>query len=428
MMMARRAGLAVGGAAAAAVLAERRFCDAAGGARPSYFAKAAADSSAVGDKKLQGKCFAADIASWTGYAPPADAPTPVPPHPGRPTEGRGQSLPEAGRRLPDRATLDTNGSGVLRFVTWNVNNLMGLGGEGASHENVLAALKAMDADVIVLQESCNDGMPYTDEPWEKSCLEVAALDAALRKAGYELYRSASPCPTLLASRLPVVTSESIDLDAHHENRGRIGVCAGRLTREADGKTLAPEAKALHQHRAALYAELELSRRSRRKLGLYATHLHHSFYTDDGQPRRAEVAALLADRPKRKGTPALVLGDLNQPRKQDMPESDWAIVRQAKKWVEDDGVAAALVSAGLVNAWDAEGRKANYKGAAPPTTHWSGCCVDYVYVPATPALRVDGAYLGVHEARALSDHLPVIVDVFIDARDFDGASKRERGGW
>jgi hypothetical protein len=52
----------------------------------------------------------------------------------------------------------------------------------------------------------------------------------------------------------------------------------------------------------------------------------------------------------------------------------------------------------------------------------------VYVPATPALRVDGAYLGVHEARALSDHLPVIVDVFIDARDFDGASKRERGGW
>ena len=112
---------------------------------------AAGDSSAIGDKKLQGKCFAADIASWTGYAPPADAPTPVPPHPGRPTEGRGQSLPEAGRRLPDRATLDTNGSGVLRFVTWNVNNLMGLGGEGASHENVLAALKAMDADVIVLQ-------------------------------------------------------------------------------------------------------------------------------------------------------------------------------------------------------------------------------------------------------------------------------------
>ena len=36
----------------------------------------------------------------------------------------------------------------------------------------------------------------------------------------------------------MVTSESIDLDAHHENRGRIGVCAGRLTREADGKTLA----------------------------------------------------------------------------------------------------------------------------------------------------------------------------------------------
>ena len=124
----------------------------------------------------------------------------------------------------------------------------------------------------------------------------------------------------------------------------------------------------------------------------------------------------------------MLGDLNQPRKQDMPEPDWAIVRQAKKWVEDDGVAAALVSAGLVNAWDAEGRKANYKGAAPPTTHWSGCCVDYVYVPATPALRVDGAYLGVYEARDLSDHLPVIVDVFIDARDFDGASKRERGGW
>ena len=71
----------------------------------------------------------------------------------------------------------------------------------------------------------------------------------------------------------------------------------------------------------------------------------------------------------------------------------------------DGVAALLRAAGLTCAYASCGEN-NFGGRpAPAMTHWTGTTVDFAYVAGAWAVR--GAYV---RGSALSDHLPVVVDL------------------
>ena len=65
------------------------------------------------------------------------------------------------------------------------------------------------------------------------------LEAALAAAGFAIHRSCCANPTICASRLAVVRTESLNLDDEHEWRDRIKTCTGTLTRTADGEIATP---------------------------------------------------------------------------------------------------------------------------------------------------------------------------------------------
>ena len=110
------------------------------------------------------------------------------------------------------------------------------------------------------------------------------------------------------------------------------------------------------------------------------------------------------------TTAIILADFNQPVAEHYDAQEWRVISNGLRSPAvnnplDDGVKEMLTQQGFRCAYD--GSKNNFGGrAAPPMTHWTGTTVDYAYL-RSESFRVHGAY--VHYT-ALSDHLPVVVDV------------------
>ena len=249
-------------------------------------------------------------------------------------------------------------------------------------------------------------------------VQIKELDAALHNLGYRtVLRSPATNPTLLATRLPVLHTETLLLDTEP-------------TRSRHWSGIWQEV------RAAVYVELQRPGDGR-PIALYATHLHHNdgqLMEDDetvrGGVRLREASALLqhhkgtatraASHPPREPPVAtFVLADFNQPLRGHCTDEEWAVVAAgltspAVGQPEDDGVADAFRAAGFRCAYECSSTSCNNFGnrVAPPMTHWTGTTVDFVYVSAGDerVQNVKGASLCCHvHFTPLSDHLPVVVD-------------------
>jgi endonuclease/exonuclease/phosphatase family metal-dependent hydrolase len=164
-------------------------------------------------------------------------------------------------------------------------------------------------------------------------------------------------------------------------------------------------------------------------------------------RRRQAEALMKHWRARRGTAggsaagqaAVVLADFNQPLQAHYTLEEWGVVSAglsspAVAQPLDDGVASLLRAEGFGDAFELCGNAHNFGPcrSSPPLTHWTGTTVDFAYVhdgglPSPPASsppppvgddasmsqrsdgawRVAGAYV---RNSALSDHLPVVVDL------------------
>eukprot|EP00211_Chloroparvula_japonica_P007923 CAMPEP_0119142022 /NCGR_PEP_ID=MMETSP1310-20130426/31978_1 /TAXON_ID=464262 /ORGANISM="Genus nov. species nov., Strain RCC2339" /LENGTH=315 /DNA_ID=CAMNT_0007133531 /DNA_START=240 /DNA_END=1187 /DNA_ORIENTATION=+ len=292
-----------------------------------------------------------------------------------------------------------NSPQTLRLLSWNINNLCGMSNEGCSAADVFKVILQLNPDVIVLNEAIADPSPYDDEVFEASIRRVQNLDKLLVSNGYISKRSSTANATLVASRMPLVSVESIDLDIGHEWQDRIRTCVGKLKRDAQGQ-LCGEASLenLNQHRAALCIELDIGKA--RPLRVYATHLHNYNYTDGYGSRAAEMATLLQHFSGFDDTQSIIiLGDFNTPRKQDVDACVWDLLNAKSPY--NDGVHQMLEDRGFRASWDVVGNR-----TTPLLTHWSSLVVDFIY---TRNLTVQAAYV---HFNTLSDHLPIVTDVCI----------------
>jgi len=303
------------------------------------------------------------------------------------------------------------GGVVVRFVTWNINVLMGADSHSSvDPSSVMAVLESLNADVLVLQECPS---VWKDASWESDFAQrgrgdelqrIRQLDAMLRCSGYQLFRSPADNPTLLATRLPVSASE---------NGPRLERVPVKFVSQYGGGEVWVE------ERGARYAELSLP--GSPPIAVYATHLHHmDNCADAGEGvRKREALRLLEHFQSQRVKPpvAVLLADFNQPRSSDYDARDWEVIAAGRRRVgepEDDGVAALLSASGFSCVFDPAPAAHNFgRRNLPPFTHWTGTTVDYAYVCTSGAIKAEvlGTYVSY---TALSDHLPLVVDLRIEA--------------
>ena len=115
---------------------------------------------------------------------------------------------------------------------------------------------------------------------------------------------------------------------------------------------------------------------------------------------------------------LVVGDLNQQREKDYTVPEWQVISANKKRRKsplNDGVATLLGSYGFrchfdeINPSETE---LNWNPSdPPPSTHWTGTIVDYVYYKTRKNTGTDTKVRGIHVSpRDLSDHRLVVTDL------------------
>ena len=381
--------------------------------RSSYLSLAAADASKIADRTLMIECFLKDVATSTLMAPPP-----------KPRD-----------------------ASSVRFVTWNVNILCGPDWKTVVQaEEVAAVLRELDADVIVLQEVPIEAL---DEKWDavlkQPMARVRALDALLQGMGYTTQlRSSADNPTLLATRLRVLATDSFTLDEDGptatvngtevwtESRGAryasvlapngvpIGVFATHLSHK-DATLVRPAAT------AAAAKNPSPSPSANAKLPPMR-HLHGEWAdaTEVSGVRARQMETLLGHWRRRvaatssttstatatsRPTTTIILADYNQPVKEHYDAEEWRVIAAGltSPYVNQplkDGVQPLLHSHGFRCAF-AEAAADNFHGRpAPAFTHWTGTTVDFAYVHGESAV-VRGAYV---RPSPLSDHLPVVIDL------------------
>uniref|UniRef100_A0A7S4RXM4 Endonuclease/exonuclease/phosphatase domain-containing protein n=1 Tax=Alexandrium monilatum TaxID=311494 RepID=A0A7S4RXM4_9DINO len=361
----------------------------------SYLARGALEPSIIGDRKTMNANYVADVRRLRGVVP--KCPEHVP--------------------LLEQAAYTSGGSAVLRVLTWNINILCGPDGSASvgslqriDPDLVADVVQEANADVVCLQEALDWVPPKYREYLEKQGVGDVAermqrLNCRLEEQGYRaLLRSCSPpsCgnPVLVASRVPLVHSETLELAV-------------------------PESKAIGMDapRSAAYVEIGVASGRDVRVGLYATHLHHINQSPQEGQRAAEIRSLLehhAARPALEGRLATLLtGDLNQPRQRDYTEAEWQVVEAGLRGVKqpiDDGVSEALRRAGFVCAYDVRPMPRTNFGAgrpAPAFTHWTGTAVDYLFLQqerhegGSPRASLVASHTLLSD---LSDHLPLAFDL------------------
>lgn len=356
--------------------------------RPTYFKAAAEDPKVIGDRSAMFKFYREDVRRFMKLNDqlPSHAP------------------------CPDGATT----SHRIRIVSWNINNLCGVAGMGketVEPERIASVLRSTAADVIVLQEALDEPKDYDDQKCEDACLRMRSLDKLLKGDGYRIFRSDHAQPLVVATRLHVKQSFSMNLDQDHQWRERMTSSPGRLKRDADGKICVK----VNESRPVQYVELQVGART---LGVFGTHFHHVNYTESSDGvRKAEARTLMSKVSQVDADALFIAGDFNQPRSQDQPGSEWRVVAEAFKRFktpQDDGVAKVLQDAGFSASWDIHVPR-NFPGCgAPPMTHWTGTTVDFLYFRTkktffwrSVACKVLGTYVVFTD---LSDHLPIMVDL------------------
>eukprot|EP00928_Gymnodinium_smaydae_P004266 TRINITY_DN11472_c0_g2_i1.p2 TRINITY_DN11472_c0_g2~~TRINITY_DN11472_c0_g2_i1.p2 ORF type:complete len:313 (+),score=38.08 TRINITY_DN11472_c0_g2_i1:57-941(+) len=244
-------------------------------------------------------------------------------------------------------SIPARDASCIRLVTWNVNCLRGVDGSSIiSADEVASALRAMDADVIALQEVPAD----FDASWGNWLVEpidrIKELDAWLREQGYMLFRSPATNPTLLATRLPTAYTEGFKLDA-------------QPVRSQNGDAVWSES------RGAYCAEVHVA--NSQLLRVYATHLHHKdveLRADDDVHvpgvRKREASVLLEHCEVRqrsaRAEASVVLADFNQPIRKHYDDAEWGVVaaglsHPAVSQPEADGVAEAFEDKGFRCCFD-----------------------------------------------------------------------------
>ena len=301
------------------------------------------------------------------------------------------------------APLPEKAPGTLRVAQWNLNVLAGPDFKSPVPPAAAAsALAALGADVLLLQEACQQSFPAAP-PFSTGvfgALDPAATNARLRELhsllaaqGYVVLPSEAPgCfnPPLLATRLPVLHAPpAVVMDAPH------GPLREELERRG-GELRACRAVTLDAGGGA-------------SLCAVSAHLHHRGDGALAGARAAEVAALLAHAAAAgsTATAVVVAGDFNGARVGDYPAPEAQQLARSLAAVAQpahDGVPEAMEAAGFRATYDAPAA-----GGAPGFTHWSGATVDYAWVKGR---------VGVEAVRvlfsALSDHLPIVTDLRVAA--------------
>jgi len=289
---------------------------------------------------------------------------------------------------------------AARVLQWNLNVLMGVSGrDPARPEDVMALIRRVDADVVLLQEAsvqrfaaeiATGYSEYFQQDLARLNGRIERLHTLLQDAGYQIIISGDgECPPLLATRLRIEDEgSSIAIDREFPARGTQGV--GRLVQLALRGGTKP-----------------------RRLGVLMTHLESTQQGGLEGVRQAEVASLLRGWRDAGGnsaaspmTATVLSGDLNFPRRGDLREREWVVVKRGLEKLGEplkDGVAETLTAAGFRCAYDLS------CAGAPAFTHWTATTVDFTWCHfQQPAQwRVSRAEVLPTE---LSDHLPIVTDL------------------
>ena len=257
-------------------------------------------------------------------------------------------------------------SSRIRTLQWNINS--GYYHYKDQSSNIINAIRNADADVIVLNEYCN----------EKS------FEDDLKAAGYSYSRIGTvDYPTAIATRLKVLEEKEIILS---------------------------------YDRSALLIKAQASGAEENShVWVIGTHINFM----SGTRRNEEMQVLLKKLTKKglvsggstttKTNERIVLvGDLNQQRERDYSPEEWERIlagMEHRRSCVDDGVYNMLSDHGFVCVWDqrTSSLTTNWEGNLPPATHWSGTIVDYSY-----GYNVDPVAVSIG-ADSSSDHRMTVCD-------------------
>jgi endonuclease/exonuclease/phosphatase family metal-dependent hydrolase len=240
---------------------------------------------------------------------------------------------------------------LVRVMTWNVHGMVGVRGDW-DPERVASVISAADADVVGLQEVGALGLGSGDHLPDPAG-ELAALTGLTAVYGPTLLRRGFPYGNCILSRLPVASTRSYDLSV----RGR-------------------------EPRGCLRADV--------RLGAAGFHLFSCHLGLDRRERRRQAAMLLsADilRDTALHHPLVVLGDFNA----------WSSRSAVPRWLRRQLTDCSLGQRGA--------------GATFPSS-FPLLRLDRVYVDRSFHV-VASRVVDTRQARAASDHLPLLVELRLD---------------
>ncbi|CAB9510946.1 expressed unknown protein [Seminavis robusta] len=372
----------------------------------------------------------------------------------------------------------------LRTCQWNVHFFCNyMNEEPHSPEEMATAivntLLTLDVDIIVLNEF---GMARasTKEEGRERAKEL------LEAAGYELHVADCYCPTVIATRLPVLQHYKLQLDimrdavavqvtlkSNNNNNDCLDTSMAGISSHHDDGSIATSSSAAtmtdHSTRSmastseddsttttdpASTEERDLqgcsssgrgtrSRRSSQRqkrrschqnhhdedhvFWIYGTHLQDS-EDDGGQYRLGEIKTLVEDIGF--DTPnVMVTGCFNQQRRVDYTRDEWQMIvdnKQRRQSPVNDGVAYLLRAFGYRCIWDRPfPAKTNWMTPLdpPPSTHWSGTIVDYTFYK-DQRLLLSGVYVSPSN---LSDHRLIVSDWELLRKDCGLNANEDRSG-
>jgi endonuclease/exonuclease/phosphatase family metal-dependent hydrolase len=268
---------------------------------------------------------------------------------------------------------------LVRVATYNVHYWTEPTGTESNFDEIVNAIKMIDADIIILQE-VNWGAS-TFNP-----MGVQLIKQSFEKLGYkyQFFGVASeniynaPFGNLLLSKYPMQQNYTSIFDANETSHG--------------------------EKRCFVHTLISLP--NNKQLSVYGTHL--DVFDTTGAVRSAQIEELIKQADQDSCTNVLIAADFNEVRVRDYtkrPSMLKLLIQDNKTRNEPTPTAVAEKLAGFSDCF-------TYAHVSVPTfTVWNGTTIDFIYLRGggTWDLPIVGCYVYISAA---SDHLPVIMDVSV----------------
>jgi len=272
--------------------------------------------------------------------------------------------------------LHSKNDAIVRIATYNVHqwcNPHGMGPRDYNFKAIHSVISTINADIIVLQEVGELGRDKSSSLWAK-----------LKTVGYEHHVISACRNNVVLSKYPLTTkmTKVFDVDAS---------CPG-------------------EQRSFIVVHAQLPHN--KTVALYGTHLD---VWDATENRRLSEVTELARIAEESGAHhnTVVLADFNAVRERDYQyqvsnRSVWDLLKKSNQERHDSTPTKALAALEASGFQDSFARA---HMAQPKFSVWSGTLIDFIFLHKKWQLPIVGCYAFYSAA---SDHMPIIMDVSVNA--------------